>query len=120
MLRCAQIHFACDVRVTTVDLLQEAVACLQTELPKGSTLIVFGSWARGDARPDSDVDLLVIEPEVTDRLAEMARLSIVLGRRLIPADVIVMTRSAFDQERKVTNSLAWRASIEGVAHDIAA
>ena len=50
-----------------MNLLQQAVACLQTELPKGSTLIVFGSWARGEARPDSDVDLLVIEPEGTDR-----------------------------------------------------
>ena len=103
-----------------MNLLQQAVACLQTELPKGSTLIVFGSWARGEARPDSDVDLLVIEPEGTDHFAEMARLSVVLGRRLIPADVIVMTRSAFEKERTVTNTLAWRASMEGVVHDIAA
>ncbi len=27
------------------------------------TVILFGSRARGDARPDSDVDLLIVEPE---------------------------------------------------------
>lgn len=27
-------------------------------------IILFGSWARGDARPDSDVDLLVVLPRV--------------------------------------------------------
>jgi len=27
-------------------------------------IILFGSWARGDARPDSDVDLLVVLPKV--------------------------------------------------------
>jgi predicted nucleotidyltransferase len=30
-------------------------------------IILFGSRARGDARPDSDLDLLVVMPEGTHR-----------------------------------------------------
>ena len=40
--------------------------------------MLFGSYARGDAREDSDLDLLVIEPRVDDRAKEMVRLRRVL------------------------------------------
>ena len=100
--------------------IEEAARCLAGELPAGSRMIVFGSQARGDAKPDSDVDLLVIEPEVPNRFAEMARLSKVLGQRLIPADVVVMSSAAFDREKSIVNTLAWRAAREGSVHEFAA
>ncbi len=46
---------------------------------------VFGSVARGEARPDSDVDLLVeLEPQRTllDQIALMQSLSELLGRKV--------------------------------------
>lgn len=103
-----------------MSLIDDAVTCLSSEVPAGSRLVVFGSQARGDARPDSDLDLLVVEPAVADRFAEMARLSTLLGRRLIPADVVVMSADAFEQQKGVTNTLAWRASREGHIHELAA
>ena len=78
-----------------MDWIDEARSCLAGSLPIGSRMIVFGSRARGDAGPESDLDLLVIEPEVADRFAEMARLSTLLGQRLIPADVVVMSAKTF-------------------------
>ncbi len=101
-----------------MSLIDEAVRCLSRELPAGSRLVVFGSQARGDARDDSDIDLLVVEPTVTDRFAEMARLSALLGRRRIPADVVVMSADAFEQQKNVTNTLAWRAAREGQMHEL--
>lgn len=100
--------------------IDEAARCLTGQLPAGSRLIVFGSQARGDAKADSDVDLLVIEPEVRNRFAEMARLSTLLGQRLIPADVVVLSAASFERQKSIINTLAWRAAREGKVHEFAA
>lgn len=97
--------------------IDEAAICLTGKLPAGSRMIAFGSQVRGDARPDSDLDLLVIEPEVTNRFAEMARLSTLLGLSLIPADVVVLSVEAFERQKNIVNTLAWRASREGKVHE---
>lgn len=68
---------------------------------------------------DSDIDLLVVEPGVRDRFAEMARLSTLLGRRPIPADVVVMSAEALERQKTMINTLAWRAAREGQVHEIA-
>ncbi len=101
-------------------LIQEVLSCLAPSVPRGTRLIVFGSQARGEGRDDSDIDLLVIEPEVANRYAEMARLSTLLGRRLIPADVVVMSAEHFEHQKTVANTLAWRALREGQVHELAA
>jgi uncharacterized protein len=103
-----------------MSLIQDAVACLSRAVPAGTRVIVFGSQARGDARQDSDLDLLVVEPDVPDRFAEMDRLSTLLGRQLIPADVVVMSSAAYEQQKTVINTLAWRAAQEGQFHELAA
>ncbi|MDW8468095.1 MAG: nucleotidyltransferase domain-containing protein [Burkholderiales bacterium] len=95
------------------DWLAEAAICLRDAVPAGSQVIVFGSAARGEAAADSDLDLLIVEPEVADRAAETVRLALLLGRRLLPADVVVISRSAFERERQIPNTLAWRAAREG-------
>src|SRR5437867_10525860 len=59
--------------------ISRAVELLREAAP-GSTIIVFGSYARGEADEGSDLDLLVIEPELKDeeRFREMVRLRDVL------------------------------------------
>lgn len=99
------------------DPIAASLACLRGRLPPGSRVIVFGSRARGEAREDSDLDLLVVEPEVGNRFDEMARLASLLGRQLIPADVVVMSDAAFEDERTQPNTLAWRAVREGRIHE---
>jgi predicted nucleotidyltransferase len=41
-------------------------------------VVLFGSWARGEAHEESDVDLLVVLDEVADRVRETARIVNVL------------------------------------------
>lgn len=90
---------------------------LAPELPDGARVIVFGSHANGTARADSDIDLLVIEPAVGDRAAETVRLSTLLGRQLIPADVVVMSGEMFGRQSKITNTHAWRVARQGVEYE---
>lgn len=100
-------------------LIASSLACFSEALPAGARVILFGSQARGDARPDSDLDWLVIEPSVENRAKEISRLSCLLGRKLIPADVVVMSEVAFEAERHVPNSLAWRANRDGREYEFA-
>ncbi len=99
-------------------MIQKAVEALLEAAPSGSKVILFGSVARGDARPDSDLDLIVIEPAVKNRLQEMARLSAHLGQMLIPADVVVFSRSEFEEWQNVPNTLPYRATRQGRVYDL--
>jgi predicted nucleotidyltransferase len=54
-------------------------------------IILFGSYARGDFGPDSDVDLLVIEAGVESLRRESMQLRRSLRGLLVPIDVIVAT-----------------------------
>jgi predicted nucleotidyltransferase len=91
---------------------------LAPALPNGARVIVFGSHADGSARADSDIDLLVIAPEVKDRAAEMIRLSALLGRQLIPADVVVMSSEMFGRQREIPNTFAWRVAQQGIEYEV--
>lgn len=74
-------------------------------------VILFGSLARGDARPNSDVDLLVIEQQVPDRYAEMLRLNRALRGLLLAVDVLVIGQEDFEQWSQTPGSVyraAWR------------
>jgi len=94
-------------------VLQRALILLFEVIPAGSQVILFGSRATGRAHSDSDYDFLVVEPEVTNRFDEMARLSAILGSAMIPADVVVVSRESFEREGDDPNSLAARARKEG-------
>ena len=49
------------------DQLANAALRVAAAATRPATVIVFGSYARGDATESSDVDLVVIEPELPDK-----------------------------------------------------
>lgn len=87
------------------------------EAAPGSRVILFGSHARGDAGPDSDVDFMVVEPQVKSRRAEMVRLSNVLRPLRIPADVLVTSQETFQQNSQVKGTVWHRAAKEGRVYE---
>jgi len=56
-------------------------------------VILFGSAARGDMTPDSDIDLLVVMPDGTHRLHTMQRLYARVRGVTLPFDILVATTS---------------------------
>ena len=96
--------------------IDEAVKLLKRAAPK-ATIILFGSYARGDARPDSDLDFLVVMPQARDRYKEMVRLAEVLRPLRLPADIIVVSRDRFDYWRDTPNTLVNRAATEGKVYE---
>jgi len=54
-------------------------------------IILFGSFARGDFGPDSDLDLLVVKDEVDSTQAESARIYQALADVALPVDIVVVS-----------------------------
>jgi predicted nucleotidyltransferase len=76
-------------------------------------IILFGSCARGDAGPDSDIDLLVLFSDVADPNKRAAELYASLVDFPRPMDIVVSTSSRFERYRNVVNTVYWPASREG-------
>ena len=92
------------------------VRLLLDATPPGTEVIVFGSTARGDARPDSDIDLMVVLEEVEDRNAECSRLWDVIGVQEPWADLLVVDRTKFEYWRHTINTVHYDAAHEGLLH----
>ena len=102
--------------MTDQQVIAKAVELLLHACP-GSKVILFGSHARGQARPDSDLDFLVVQPQVKNRLAEMVRLTEVLRPLGIPADVLVVSAETFKYWVDTPNTLIHRIAREGKVYE---
>jgi|LakMenE18May11ns_1017448.scaffolds.fasta_scaffold9472376_2 predicted nucleotidyltransferase len=80
-------------------------------------LFLFGSRARGDHRPESDVDWLVVMP-ITGNKRD-TRLAI--RRRLrdfqMPLDIVVASPEEFQQRKNLVGTIEWVAAREGKVMD---
>ena len=104
--------------MTRVDdaLLERMVQVIVDEVDP-EKVILFGSRARGDARTDSDVDLIVVESapfgEGRSRGVEETRLWRALASFRVPKDILVFSRDEVDYWRDSLNHVLARALREG-------
>lgn len=100
----AETHLAAMVRAI--------VAAAQPE-----RIILFGSHVQGDARSDSDVDLLVIEAEPfgphRSRFREINRLERAMGTIPVATDILVYSVDEVERLKTSTSHVVAHALREG-------
>lgn len=104
-------------RATFLVMIEEAVIAevgrrISAAAP-GARVILFGSHARREAQSTSDLDLLVIEPNVTDAASESVRLRRILRGLGVPADIVVIDTDLARRRSAVAGTMVERALREG-------
>ncbi|MGH8576921.1 MAG: nucleotidyltransferase domain-containing protein [Gammaproteobacteria bacterium] len=87
----------------TEELLQEVVRRI-VSVSSPNKIVLFGSWARGQARPDSDLDLLIIEASALPRHRRARRHRMALLGLFPAKDIVVWTPDEVAQWQHVPNA----------------
>lgn len=93
--------------------IQQALDRVIATASQPSKVILFGSYARGDASEHSDLDIMVVEPLVVDRAGEMLRLQEAIGWIGVDVDVLVYSEAEFEQRRNWCSTPVYWALREG-------
>jgi len=78
---------------------------------------LFGSYARGEARDDSDVDLLFVVESALPRPKRAALAYRLMRSWSVSKDILVYTPQEFDEWKNVEGSLCHRIVSEGVCYE---
>lgn len=100
-------------------MIKKAVEKL-AEAAKPKMILLFGSYARGDAREQSDLDFLIVEHELKSRRREMVRLHDVIRPMQLPVDILVVSESTFKEWSDVPGTVIYKAKKEGRVYYAAA
>ena len=76
-------------------------------------IILFGSHARGDAHPQSDVDLLVVFSELTDKRKTAVDIRRTLADLPMAKDILVTTPEELARQRDQVGTILRAAQREG-------
>ncbi|MEB3327075.1 MAG: nucleotidyltransferase domain-containing protein [Synechococcus sp.] len=100
--------------------LRQMAATIRQEIP-GAEVRLFGSRARGQFRPDSDIDLLITVSDHWlahhDRWAVIDRLRWRLSQPSCPVDLLLFSQSQVEQRRQLRSNVVHQAYAEGLRLD---
>ena len=99
----------------SIELMAQRVAAASSSPSK---VILIGSYARGDATEDSDIDLVVLQREFADKAAEYRRLIAEIHTVAFNVDLILMREEDFEWKSLVGGTLPyWAKKVGRVLHD---
>ncbi|MCL1877589.1 MAG: nucleotidyltransferase domain-containing protein [Defluviitaleaceae bacterium] len=80
------------------------------------TVILFGSYARGEESNNSDLDICVLVPKLTSRREDMAvdAMCAIPDGFPIPYDLVLYTYAEFEEDRQNKNLLGYHIFKDGV------
>ena len=93
-------------------LIEEIVRRILT-VAKPDKIILFGSAAIGRMTRDSDIDLLIVEPELGNRQEEYVRVRKAIGHVEHPVDVLFISTEWFEDSKNVIGGIAYPANKYG-------
>lgn len=101
---------------------EESIALAAQRIAAASSspakVILIGSYARGDATEDSDVDLVVLQKEFVNKGQEYLRLIGEVQKVMTRVDLILMREDDFEWRSLVGGTLPYWAKKEGrVLHE---
>lgn len=100
-----------DPRISTV------AAGIAAAIPEAQVRL-FGSRAKGTARPDSDVDLLITVPDLWitshDRIRVLGALWRQCSSHRLPLDLLLYSESEVLERRQYRSAVTTRAYAEGI------
>ena len=103
--------------VTLTDELIQEMTDVIVQAVNPQQVILFGSRSQHTARPDSDIDLLIVEDRPfgpdRSRREEMARLWRLLARFPVAKDILVYSRDEVERWQHFQNHIIARAFREG-------
>jgi len=79
------------------------------------SVLLFGSWVRGDAHPESDIDLLVVLDYIESTWVEHERMDEILWRHSFDNDTVISALPVAEADLHRERSVLIRAQAEGVA-----
>jgi predicted nucleotidyltransferase len=94
------------------DVIRDIVRCI-VDAARPEKVILFGSRARGDARPGSDFDVLVIKPSDEPRYRRSVPLYVALADLPVEVEVMVYTPEEVEEWSGVPLAFVTTAVREG-------
>lgn len=98
-------------------LTQETIAWAAKRIAESAhapvKVILFGSYARGEARTDSDLDLMIVEEDVPDLASEYNRIRDALSPIEIGIDLLIYSRTEFERRTNWSSSPVFDAVRHG-------
>ena len=107
-----------EAKTRLPELLDEVAYSIKGVHPE-CTIILFGSYAKGEQHEDSDLDICVLVPELTYRRADMEIDAACAIRRgfPLPIDLTLYTYDEFEEKSKKKYLLQYDIKKDGVILD---